>query len=45
MNEEARTIDLSLEPAMLWICGKCQALTMREDKQLHWEWHKQTETA
>jgi hypothetical protein len=34
-------INLTKEEAKLWSCGRCKALTLREDADLHVAWHEQ----
>jgi hypothetical protein len=38
MNEPL-DVNLADETLRLWSCGHCKALTLREDKQAHIDWH------
>jgi hypothetical protein len=41
VNDQPVTIDIDLGsgPLLLWECGTCFALVMRERKELHLAWH------
>jgi hypothetical protein len=33
------TVNLAHETLELWICGICKAITAKEDRQFHIDWH------
>ena len=39
MSLKPLDVNLADGPLKLWSCGQCKALTLREDKQSHLDWH------